>query len=24
MLAHGGAIKYELRETGGTVFRMTF
>jgi two-component system nitrogen regulation sensor histidine kinase NtrY len=24
ILAHGGAIKYELRETGGTVFRMTF
>lgn len=24
MLAHGGAIKYEVRETGGTVFRMTF
>ena len=24
MLAHGGAIKYELRKTGGTVFRMTF
>ena len=24
MLAHGGAIKYENKETGGTVFRMTF
>jgi C4-dicarboxylate-specific signal transduction histidine kinase len=24
MLAHGGAINYELVETGGTVFRMTF
>jgi nitrogen fixation/metabolism regulation signal transduction histidine kinase len=24
MLAHGGAIKYEKIETGGTVFRMTF
>ena len=24
ILAHGGAIKYELIETGGTVFRMTF
>jgi nitrogen fixation/metabolism regulation signal transduction histidine kinase len=24
MLAHGGAIKYELKKTGGTVFRMTF
>lgn len=24
MLAHGGAIKYEIKETGGTVFRMTF
>ncbi|MFQ3191372.1 MAG: two-component system nitrogen regulation sensor histidine kinase NtrY [Paraglaciecola sp.] len=23
MLAHGGAIKYELKGTGGTVFRMT-
>jgi two-component system nitrogen regulation sensor histidine kinase NtrY len=24
MLAHGGAIKYEVKEAGGTVFRMTF
>lgn len=24
MLAHGGAIKYEVKETGGTVFKMTF
>ena len=24
MLAHGGAIKYAVKETGGTVFRMTF
>jgi nitrogen fixation/metabolism regulation signal transduction histidine kinase len=24
ILAHGGAINYELVETGGTVFRMTF
>jgi nitrogen fixation/metabolism regulation signal transduction histidine kinase len=24
MLAHGGAIKYEEKETGGTVFKMTF
>jgi two-component system nitrogen regulation sensor histidine kinase NtrY len=24
MLAHGGAIQYEVKEAGGTVFRMTF
>jgi signal transduction histidine kinase len=24
MLAHSGAIKYEVKETGGTIFRMTF
>jgi nitrogen fixation/metabolism regulation signal transduction histidine kinase len=24
MLAHGGAIKYEVKTTGGTIFRMTF
>jgi two-component system nitrogen regulation sensor histidine kinase NtrY len=24
MLAHGGAIQYEVKAVGGTVFRMTF